>query len=1080
MRKIVKCAFCLVALLAALCASTVFAEIIVPDNPVNLVAGKFTTSALYLHEGTGANSLFDRNVATRFITKPKPDPSNGVTPTAIIHFQDRALTVNAYRVCGQSSEGTAGRYPKAWALFGSNDGGGSWVKLDERSGQTGWSKGESRQFTFDNIESYSSFKFEILANNGDATYTVIGELELFNFERTDLLEVGYTGYRVGAPAPFYGGVTGLAEDATVTLDCPVTRANDVDTGDYYTLQGFTIVDHDGSLLKKGTVDDLPYTYIHKGYAKLTWDWKSHIDEMNVDATDDITVPKKAAVNEITAYFTSQDSVDNIFDNNLANRWLATSISQTKVPNWVQYRFLDAPRIVTGFKMTMSTTYYNTSRYPMDFRFQGSNDGVNYTDLLVVADAGGTLPNPEKVFYSFPNATPYSYYRLYMTKSGDGTWLQLGEMEMYTIYRPDSIRVVGEPKSYGHPEPDYGFQTNLVGGTDYVFHGPTETLTISDDQVSECDGYTLYVNGVSSGFTPSTTCRYCHRAGDIAILTWHFADSYRQTYATKGGGNVSVSERWGDLGEVVSVTATVGENGAPFVGWTGDVPEGQEQNPTVTYAIDGPRKLTAMFALPLYVDAANGSDEDNDGTAPDKAFATLQKALSECLAHGSITVGPGTYLVDGGALAIDKNITLESTEGPERTIVEVNGEVPGFVLSVDDGSAVSGFTFRGGTSDDKLAGGLRIYSGVVTNCVVANCAATASGSTGGGVYMYGTGSFLGSTVSNCTCNGNGGGVFMTGGTVRGCRFLGNTATGMAGGAYVGGVLDVAFDDCEIVGNKASVEYPNTSHKPSGLLLLRPISVGGLDVRRNAGGGVYLIDGATLHDSTIVGHSATRGGGVYAPRGTIERCVIGGNSCSQFGGGVFIENGTIRNCLVTCNTNSNYGASYGGGGLFCRGGVSVVNCTVTKNVAYNGQGIWIDGTFTIRNSIVSHNVHYRSAGVVTNVFGCGADGLRVVGEAGSIYNSCVNDDCYLEYPAFANHLSIVADPLFADAANGDWTLSWNSPCVNAGSNGYVTKGEVDLLGNPRIHRFGGRAKYDVVDMGCYESPWRHMNGLQILVR
>ena len=1068
-----------VSAILALVASVAFAEIIVPDNPVNLVAGKFVTSALYLHEGTGANTLFDRNVATRFITKPKPDPNNGVTPTAIIHFQDRALTVNAYRVCGQSSEGTLDRYPKAWALFGSNDGGETWVKLDERSEQTKWSKGESRQFTFDNIESYSSFKFEILANNGNSTYTVIGELELFSFERTDLLEVGYSGYRVGVPTPFYGGVTNLDAGSTVTLDCPVTRVNNVDTGDYYTLQGFTIASYDGTVLKEGTVDELPYTYRHQNYAKLTWNWKSHIDEMSATATDDITVPMNAEHNEITAYFTSQDSVYNIFDDNLANRWLATSITKTKEPNWIQYRFLDAPRIVTGFKMTMSTTYNNKERYPQDFQFQGSNDGVNYTDLLVVADAGGTAPNPEKVLYTFPNATPYSYYRLYMTKSGDSTWLQLGEMEMYTIYKPDSIRVVGEPKSYGHPNPDYGFQTNLVGGTVYEFTGPAETLPISADQESVCDGYTLYINGVTEGLVASTSCRYIHVAGDIAILTWHFTDSYRQVYETKGGGNVSVSEQWGAFGSEVSVTATVGENGAPFVGWTGDVPEGQEQNPTITYAIDGPRKLTAMFAMPLYVDAANGSDDDNDGTAPDKAFASLQKALSECFANGSISVAPGTYEVDGGALVLDRKITLTATEGPERTIVEVREDAPGFVLSADAGSTVSGFTFRGGTSEDGLAGGLRIYSGTVTNCVVANCAATASGSTGGGVYMYGAGSFLGSTVSNCTCQGNGGGVFMTGGTVRGCRLLGNTATGTAGGAYVGGILDVAFDDCEIVGNKASTAYAD-SFVPGGLLLLRPISVGGLDVRYNKGGGVYMMADASLHDSTLIGNSTVRGGGVYAPKGTIDRCVISGNTVSQFGGGVFIENGAIRNCLVTCNTNNNSGATYGGGGIFCRRGVSVVNCTVTKNVAYSGQGIWIDGTLTLRNSIISHNVHYRPTGVVTNVYGSGTDGVRVGDEAGSVYNSCVNDACYLSYSAYTNHHSIVADPLFTDAANGDWTLTYASPCVNAGDNLSYAAGDVDLAGNPRVHFFGGNPRHDVVDMGCYESSYRRVTATIILVR
>ena len=41
-------------------------------------------------------------------------------------------------------------------------------------------------------------------------------------------------------------------------------------------------------------------------------------------------------------------------------------------------------------------------------------------------------------------------------------------------------------------------------------------------------------------------------------------------------------------------------------------------------------------------------------------------------------------------------------------------------------------------------------------------------------------------------------------------------------------------------------------------------------------------------------------------------------------------------------------------------------------------------------------------------------------------------------------------------------------------------VDLAGKPRIHSFGGRAKHEVVDMGCYESPWRRMQGMQVFVR
>jgi hypothetical protein len=203
---------------------------------------------------------------------------------------------------------------------------------------------------------------------------------------------------------------------------------------------------------------------------------------------------------------------------------------------------------------------------------------------------------------------------------------------------------------------------------------------------------------------------------------------------------------------------------------------------------------------------------------------------------------------------------------------------------------------------------------------------------------------------------------------------------------------------------------------------------------------VLDGFTLQGGAAVAHWTSpdprdKSGGCLcmgeATAGSEARnCIITGGMAYD-GGGVW--GGRLVNCLIlNCN------AYYPAGADSC----VLLNCTVTAN----GNGNWgwacIGGA---RWSGVTNSVIYGNSGWQSyNCGGC------------AVYRSCSDPD----YFGLGNTAEDVlfADPLFADAANGDCRLQAGSPCIDAGSNAFVTA-DTDLPGAPRVQ---GAA----VDMGAYE--------------
>jgi hypothetical protein len=205
---------------------------------------------------------------------------------------------------------------------------------------------------------------------------------------------------------------------------------------------------------------------------------------------------------------------------------------------------------------------------------------------------------------------------------------------------------------------------------------------------------------------------------------------------------------------------------------------------------------------------------------------------------------------------------------------------------------------------------------------------------------------------------------------------------------------------------------------------------------------------------------------------------GSGDDRYGGGMIIDAGSpmVANCSFIGNRAAN-----GGGALSIidQSAPVFTNCVFDLNSAtYYGGAIYIfDSTPTIINSTIAYNSTGLQGGGMGNYFGS-----RPVLTNSIIFGNTaptgpgVHDDvtstanatyCCIQggWPGVGN---VDADPLFVDpngpdglpgTADDDMRLQFDSPCVNAGTNGLEELSTTDLDGHARV-------LCDVVDMGAYE--------------
>ena len=201
----------------------------------------------------------------------------------------------------------------------------------------------------------------------------------------------------------------------------------------------------------------------------------------------------------------------------------------------------------------------------------------------------------------------------------------------------------------------------------------------------------------------------------------------------------------------------------------------------------------------------------------------------------------------------------------------------------------------------------------------------------------------------------------------------------------------------------------------------------------GGASGYVRPCTLNYCTLIGNSAEDGDGGGAGSSTLNNCTLTGNSAGGlYGEGGGVADSTLNNCTLARNSATRFaGGAYGG---------TLNNCTLTGNSAgESGGGAYYS---SLNNCII----YFNSAPVAANY----------KYEQAFSYVT-VNYCCVTPIPPYGVG-NISVPPLFVDYAGGNLRLQSNSPCINAGLNGYVSSA-TDFGGYPRIVS-------GTVDIGAYE--------------
>jgi len=366
--------------------------------------------------------------------------------------------------------------------------------------------------------------------------------------------------------------------------------------------------------------------------------------------------------------------------------------------------------------------------------------------------------------------------------------------------------------------------------------------------------------------------------------------------------------------------------------------------------------------------------------------------------------------NGDTVLVSPGIYMGPIDFKGKTITVASEQGPE-VTFIDATGGVTVVTFRSGETRSAVLEGFTLRGGQNL-------------SSGAGIHIaFSAPTIRGNVITeNRGCTGVGIQSYFSSPRIEGNTIYGNTISGCTGGwgigIYIGG-----NSAAEIIGN---VIMDNAGEAASG-------------------GGIALFAAGY---PTLIGN-------------IIARNATAGTAGCGWGGGIAIANfvqATIVNNLIVGNSACSGGAFHW---LGSTGNTVLANNTIADNVADVWPGIYASGVDS-RNLLYNNIVQAQSGPALfcenaSSVPSPILNTNNVFSAQGSAYGGTCADETGVNG-------NISADPLFVDAAAGDYRVDRTSPVVDAGNNSAPHIQPFDLAGNPRIASADGSS--DRIDIGAYE--------------